>query len=75
MSNNYPPGVSGNEPAIDGSQERLESCPGCGRDGYGTWIAVSEYGSYLVCNSCGHSFATDDGPDPDEQYEKKAGYY
>ena len=77
MSNNYPPGADGNEPAISGDQKRLEPCPGCGRDGYGTRIIVSGHGgeSYLVCNDCGYSFADDDDPEPDEQYEKKAGYY
>ena len=71
MSNNYPPGVTGNEFAIAGPDYERESdtpCPECGG-------ATTELGyrgdHWLCCNECGHESDLERGePDPDRAYDE-----
>lgn len=70
----YPPGVTGNELEIAGPDYEIESdipCPKCGEEqmecGY-------KHQRWLACGSCNEVTEIDqslDGPDPDDQWDRK----
>lgn len=77
MSNNYPPGVTGNEFAITGpdyERETEELCGDCDR-GRG-WVVEQGYRGdrWLTCLACGWTTDleyADDDPDPDRAHDEE----
>jgi DNA-directed RNA polymerase subunit M/transcription elongation factor TFIIS len=72
MSNNYPPGVTGHEPQIAGSDEHEVQCGRCSNavTAYGTFQRGHRDGAYAemdyTCESCGHVGSTEVWLEPDE---------
>ena len=72
MSNNFPPGVTGNEYAIAGPDYENESdipCPKCG----GETLEQRYHGDrWIYCNACDFTNDIEDpGDDPDRKYDEE----
>jgi len=69
---NYPPGVTGNEYAINGAQyerEINEQCEACGHVGL-LLEGHYEFGERTICLECDDIQYIDPEPDPDEWYDR-----
>lgn len=74
MSSNYPPGVTGNEPQIAGteSQEEIRDCPTCEEEIAGTLTYISRTVAEWECAECENILEIDlmDNDDYSERGER-----
>lgn len=64
---NYPPGVTGNEPEIAGWDELEHTCAGCGAEGVAYGSRRQDYFTF-ECEECGYFEELAGLHEPDEDY-------